>query len=370
MEPGAHITFAKNPNYWANGNASVKGFYNIGEIRYDYYRDATAITEAFRAGDIAFRTETEPNKWQDALNFPAGEEGLILKSEFEMKLPKPYNAIVFNTRRAPFDNRQIRKALFMLFDSNEVNELFYASQFNRTQSIFFGSVLSPVNISANDAELALLNNDLDENFINGQFTLYEEGTRFRSRMRDALKIFKAEGWEIKDGILTELATNKPMEFEFLVRSAQTERIALAYQNMLKKVGVTLNISQVDSAQYTKRKQSFDYDLVTNTWYFSLSPGAEQGLYWTTTAADTEGSRNYMGLKDSQIDEIILYIEQAKSYEDLTTGVRALSRSIGNSYTTIPLFHAPKQWVTHWNYMKMHSQPSWYGSIAETWWVEE
>ncbi len=369
MTPGDFITFKKNPDYWAQNMPSVRGFYNIGTIRYDYYRDATAVSEAFRAGNIAFRRESDPEKWKNALDFPGGKNRLVKKSEFEMKLPKPYKAIVLNTRKAPFDNRNVRKAMAILFDSESINELFYASEFSRTEAIFYGSILSPIGKKASEAEEKLLLNPLEDKIMEGDFALFDKNIKFRTRIRAALKLLKEEGWQVKDGALTHQNSGQPFAVEFLVRSAETERIALAYQSMLKRAGITLNITQSDSAQYTKRKQNFDYDIILNTWYFSLSPGAEQGLYWTTTAADTPGTRNYMGLKDPQIDNIVKYIENAASYDDLTTGVQALSRSIANSYATIPLFHVPKQWVAHWDYLHMHPTPSWYGSIAETWWIE-
>ena len=86
-----------------------------------------------------------------------------------------------------------------------------------------------------------------------------------------------------------------MEIEFLIVSPAFERIIAPLVKNLEKLGVAARIRLVDSAQYQKRLEEFDFDVIVASIGQSLSPGNEQNNYWTTVSADTPGSRNYAGI---------------------------------------------------------------------------
>ena len=373
MNIGDDITFTRNSNYWANGLNSVKGFYNFEEIRYDYFRDATAITEAMKVGDIAFRLESDPQNWKHALNFPAGQAGKVKKSSFTLKLPKPYEAMVMNSRRSPFDNKHARKAFFLLFDAPKVNQNLYDNIFSRSITLFHGSALSPLTIPLSEGEKDLLGEKgialLEEEAQSGAFTSYQAKLSRRKRMRMALALLQKAGYHLDKGKMID-TQGKPLEVEFIINSTAMEAVLLNYQDMLNAVGIALSIRQLDSAQYTKRKRAFNYDMIINSWYFSLSPGNEQSLYWTSEAAKTPDSRNYMGVQEPVIDDIVNVIATTLDEQKLTDATRSLARLFASGYYTIPLYHAPEQWVLHWDYLHMPKTASWYGSLAETWWYEQ
>ncbi len=48
---------------------SSKGLYNFDTIRIDYFRDATAMFEAFKAGLIDYRVEDDPTRWRIRIRF-------------------------------------------------------------------------------------------------------------------------------------------------------------------------------------------------------------------------------------------------------------------------------------------------------------
>ena len=57
-------------DYWgANVNVNV-GKYNFDEIRYEYYRDATVLLEAFKGDRLDFRAENSARNWATGYNFP------------------------------------------------------------------------------------------------------------------------------------------------------------------------------------------------------------------------------------------------------------------------------------------------------------
>jgi len=59
VDPGKRITYKRDPNYWGRDLPVNRGRYNIDEIRFDYYRDAGAMFEAFKSGLVTFRDEDD-----------------------------------------------------------------------------------------------------------------------------------------------------------------------------------------------------------------------------------------------------------------------------------------------------------------------
>src|SRR5690606_21745976 len=92
--------------------------------------------------------------------------------------------------------------------------------------------------------------------------------------------------------------------EFLGNGPTSEIIAGSYVENLRKLGIDASLRIVDPSQYVNRYRSFDFDSVTSVFSQSSSPGNEQRDFWGSTAADTPGSRNVMGIKDPVVDALI------------------------------------------------------------------
>ena len=116
-----------------------------------------------------------------------------------------------------------------------------------------------------------------------------------------------------------------MKVEFLLVSPLFERIVQPYLRNLERLGVKGSIRMVDSAQYTRRLNVFDYDIVVGNFAQSDSPGNEQRDYWGSDAADREGCMNLIGIKSPAIDKLIDRVIFAKDREELIAATRALDR---------------------------------------------
>ncbi len=142
VDPGKSITFKRDPSYWGRDLPVNRGRYNFDEIRFDYYRDAGSMFEAFKSGLVQFREEDDPTRWTEGYDFPAFRDGRVIKEELPLGTPAGMSALVFNTRRALFADQRVREALIKLFDFEWVNRTLYHAQYARTDSYFARSDLS------------------------------------------------------------------------------------------------------------------------------------------------------------------------------------------------------------------------------------
>lgn len=372
VDPGKSITYQRDPNYWGRDLAVNRGLYNFDKIRVDYYRDAGSMFEAFKSGLVEFREEEDPTRWTEGYRFPALREGRVVKEALPVKTPAGMSALVFNTRRPLFADPRVRQALIRLFDFEWINRTLYHGQLARTESYFARSELSSHGRPADTMERTLLAPYTDAvrpSIMDGTFSFpASDGTgQNREGRIEALKLLEEAGYVLKDGTLVDAQTGEPFTFEILSITRAQERLLLTYARALKQVGIDARIRQVDSAQYQRRKQTYDFDMIQNLWRVSLSPGNEQSFRWGSEVAKTEGSFNFAGVESEAVDAMIEAILAAKSRQDFVSAVRALDRVLLSGDYVVPLFFLPKQWVAYWQSLKRPSKTPLYGYQIDTWW---
>jgi peptide/nickel transport system substrate-binding protein len=374
VDPGKRITYKRDPNYWGRDLPVNRGRYNIDEIRFDYYRDAGAMFEAFKSGLVTFRDEDDPTRWTEGYDFPALRDGRVIKEALPLETPAGMAALVFNTRRPLFADPRVRQALIKLFDFEWVNRTLYHGQYARSESYFARSDLSSHERPADAMERALLApyaGAVKPEIMDGDFSFpVSDGTGENREGRvEALKLLDEAGYQLKDGVLVNAATGEPFTFEILAATRAQERLLLTYARALKQVGIDARIRQVDSAQYQRRKQTYDFDMIQYFWPVSLSPGNEQSFRWGSDAAKTEGSFNYPGVESEAVDAMIAALLSAKDRDDFVSAVRALDRVLLSGDYVVPLFHLPRQWVAHWRTLKRPEKTPLYGYQIDTWWLD-
>jgi peptide/nickel transport system substrate-binding protein len=372
VDPGKSITFQRDPNYWGRALPVTRGQWNFDSIRFDYYRDANAYFEAFKAGLYDLRTEDDPGRWQSGYDFPAVRDGRIVKEAFADGLPKYSSDYVFNTRRPLFADIRVRQAIALLFDFEWINRDFFYNLYGRSASFFDDSELSAYHRPADDGERALLAPYPDAvraDVLDGTWSppVSDGSGRDRATLRQALALLKAAGYELNGTVLRDRASGRPLTFEIMVTSRDDERLALAFANSLARAGIALQVRLVDAVQFQQRLGSFDFDMIEYRWEESLSPGNEQTIYWGSAAADQEGSRNYMGVRSPAVDALIAAMLSARDRVDFVDAVRALDRVLISGSYVVPLFYLPAQWVARARQIAHPARTSLYGYLPETWW---
>jgi len=371
VEPGQRLVLRRDPDYWARDRPIARGLYNFDEIRIDYYRDASAMFEAFKAGLTDFRIEDDPTRWRDAYDFPAARDGRILKQAVPNGLPKGVSGFAFNTRRAIFSDARTREALATMFDFEWINANLYAGVYKRSLSFFDDSELSSAGRPASALERALLApypGAVSDDVMEGRWAPpVSDGTgRDRALARRALDLLAPAGYALRGGALANARGDK-LAFEILVKNRQEEHLALAYARSLSRIGVEANVRLVDEVQFQRRRARFDFDMMIGSWIASPSPGNEQRGRWSSPAAAMEGSYNICGAASPAIDAMIGAVVAARGHDDFVAAVRALDRLLLSGFYIVPLFYAPDQWIAYSSRLGRPEKTPMCGVSLESWW---
>ena len=378
VKAGERITLTRNPDYWGKDLPVQQGFFNFNTVRVDYYRSAQAQFEAFKKGLFDIYPENSPTKWRTAYDFAAVTDGKIVKEEFKTKTPSGMLGFVFNTRRPQFKDKEVRRALAMLFDFEWANENLFFGAYSRTSSYWQNSTLSSLGVPASEGEKKLLApfpNAVSDDVMNGTYKApVSNGTGIdRKLLRAALSILRKQGYSLKGGKLIN-KNGDPLAFELLIAGdagisgQDVERLALSYKQSAGKLGIQIDVRLVDDSQYQSRKGSFDYDMTVVNYSSSLSPGAEQLYRWGTRSRDLEGSFNFAGTASPALDAMIDAMLAANSEEAFQDAVRAYDRVLISGHYVVPLYHLGERRIARWARTAKPDDTPLYGPRFPTWWA--
>ncbi len=351
-EPGKNVVFERNEDYWGKDLAVNTGFYNFDHIQVDYYKDAVVLLEALKAGQYDFRSENSAKQWATGYTGPAIASGQLKKDEIKHNNPTGMQAFLFNLRKPLFADIRVRKALTYAFDFEWSNRNLFYDLYKRTESYFSNSELASSGLPGPE-ELAILapfKKDIPESIFDAAFTLpVSDGSGHnRQNLRIAMGLLKEAGWQVVNNQLVHRETGQQFRFEIILAQPSFERVVNPYIQSLKKLGITANVRNVEISQYINRMRSFDFDMVVGGMGQSLSPGNEQLEYWGSANADTEGSMNYMGIKNPVVDALVQEVISAPDRQQLIFRTRALDRVLLNNYYLIPQWHSDSHRIAYWN----------------------
>ncbi len=375
LEPGARLVLKKRSDYWAKDLPIHRGLYNFDTITLEFFRDSNTMFEAFKTGALDYRLELDPTKWRQGYDFPAINEGRVLREEIRSAAPKGMSGFVFNSRREVFAQRDVREAFFYLFDFEWINTNLFSNLYRRTASFFDESALSMRGQPLSAREAQLLGEasvaQLPEAIRAGNWhpPVTDGSGRDRAVMRNATTLFARAGYQITSGVMRAKTSGAPLGFEILVVSREQERLALAFADTLKQVGIFPRIRLVDSSQYWLRVRQFDFDMLITSFVVSASPGQEQLNRWSARAADAPGTLNYAGVREGAIDHVLEALLAAQTPEDFTAATRALDRLLLAGYYVLPLYHAPGRWVARWRHIARPARAPTYDLTYESFWRE-
>ncbi|UPY37687.1 extracellular solute-binding protein [Sediminicoccus sp. KRV36] len=372
FESGRSVAYRRVADYWAVNLNTRRGTQNFDVMRYEYFRDVTVAFEAFKAGQIDFRTENIARNWATGYDFPAVRRGLVKRDEIRHQLPTGMQAFVMNLRRPLFQDARVREALLQVFDFEWLHTNIFNGAYARTTSFFSNSELASSGLPAG-RELAILEPfraQLPESVFTTEHRLptTDGSGNNREGLRRALDLMRQAGWTIRDRRLVN-AQGQRFEFEILLNGASFERIALPYVQWLQRLGVEARVRTVDPAQYQVRTDAFDYDMTVDVMGQSLSPGNEQRDYFTCAKAQENGSQNIAGICHPVIDALVEQVIMAPDRQELIARTRALDRVLLHSNFVIPQWHNRAFWIAFWDRFGRPERNPKYALGLDSWWID-
>ena len=368
---GKSITYERRPDYWGWKLQILRGQFNFQKIRYEYFGNEQVEFEAFKAGETMVRTEPDPKKWFKAYDFNGVKEGKVIRAEIPNTLPVGMTSLVFNSRREQFKDLRVRRAISHMFDFQWINKNLLHGKAKRTMTYFDNCELTPQGLpSGKELEiLTKFKDQLPAHVFTTPFVPPSEQFNgdTRANLREAIRLMKEAGWTIKNNKMVN-AKGEQFKFEIVLHADSQKKVAINFANILrKKLGLLVEIRTVDVAQLQKRMMTFDYDTVFHYIWHSLSPGREQSYYWSTRAADEEGSRNYPGIRNPVIDQVCNILATAKDRNTLIGAAKALGRLLNWEEKVLPLYHKNVNYIAYWNNLDHPKFRSDVLLYMNTWW---
>ncbi len=350
VDAGRSITYKRVENYWGKDLPVNEGLNNFDTIRYDYYRDLEVMVQAFKAGEIDFRSENSSKRWATVYQIEEVEKDKIVLDTPPDNTPQAIQAFFFNLRRQPFDDHRVRQAFNLLYDFETVKRTILYNQYERINSYFPNSEYGVSGPPTAD-EVAVLEpfrEKLDPVVLTEAFLspVTDGSGRNRREMRQALALFNEAGWQLEGGKL--MKGGQQMKLELLLVSPDMQRVTAPFIQNLQKAGINTSVRIVDSAQYQVRMDDFDFDMIVARLNFFPPPGPELRSYYGSAAADERGTANYAGIKNPVVDALIEQIVAAESLEKLQITTRALDRVLLWNHYVIPQFYNAEHRIAYWN----------------------
>ena len=366
------ITYKRNPDYWGKDLPFNIGRGNFDTIRIEYFADSNAAFEGFKSGAYTFRQENSSKSWATAYDFPALDEGHVIKTLLPDGGMATGQSYVMNLRRDKFNDIRVRQAVGLLFNFEWSNESLFYGQYARINSFWENSELAAEGMPS-DAELALLEPIADllpAGVIDGEAVMAPvSGNRTldRKNLRKASALLDEAGWTVGDDGLRRNAAGETLTIEIIEDSPTFDRVHLPFIDNLKAAGIDAIYSRIDPAQMTDRSRNYDFDMMVDQFPMSLEPSSGLKQYFGSETAD-QSVFNLMGLKSEAVDTLIEHVMNAQNKAELATSVKALDRTLRAYYFWVPQWFNDAYRVAYWDmYEHPETLPPFALGNLDFWW---
>jgi microcin C transport system substrate-binding protein len=371
---GRNITFERVPDYWGTDIPVNKGRYNFDTVKCDYFRDASVQLEALKGDVVDIREETVSKNWVTAYNFPAVEAGYLKKDLLDLSRPWGlWAAIQWNMDKAKFQDVRVREALWLMSEWSWTNRVLMYGFYKYARSYFFNSPMASSGLPS-DAELALLEpwrDQIPERVFTDAWVGNEtSGFGYdRKNVKRALALLRDAGWELKDGIMTNVETGEPFTISLIFNSPFTLRQETPLMRMLNMIGIKTTARQLELSNWLFRMRNSSFDGTGRMFEPPNMPGIYLRNQLGTASADSSGGQNWGNIRNPAVDAMIKHVMAARKPQDFFAATRALDRILLWNFYYIPGLGSPGRRLVYWD---RFGQPQFTGRLLrradlDTWW---
>lgn len=378
VKSGSSYTLRRIKDYWGKDLAVNVGKDNFDEVEVQYYLDRSVMLEGFKGNQFDIIQESSSKQWATSYDFPAIKNGSVAREEIPRKGVSGMQSWGINIRRAKFQDVRVRQALNLAFDFEWSNQNLFYGVYERSRSYFNNSEFEAKGLPSAE-ELVLLEplrsqipaEVFTTEFANPVNTTTQDR---RKNLREAQRLLKEAGWtgqKLGQKQVLKNTAGESFKLEFTIDSPAFERIALPYKEQLVLLGFDVSVRLVDSAQYERIEETFDYDIIVASWGQSLSPGNEQRDFFGSEFADKKQSRNYVGIKNPAIDILIDKVILAPDRNALIAAVKAMDRVLMWNHYVVPMWYKATDWVAYWKIVRHpDNMPGYALGYPDIWWSDE
>jgi microcin C transport system substrate-binding protein len=347
---GDSVTYSRVRGWWAAGIPADQGFDNFDTVTEIFFRDKSALLQAFKAGELDEHIEDSAALWDAARGWAPVRDGRVRLELVPETLPAGITGLVMNTRRPEFADARVRQALTLAFDAEWTDRALFGGFLRRERSYFTNSAMASSGLPSDD-ELKLLapyRSQIPPAVFDAPFALpVTDGSGYNlPELKQAMALLNQAGWRVRDFALVD-AAGQQMTFEILLDDPKYERIVIPYAHDLGLLGINATVRTVDPATYLRRTQNFDFDMTEAEFPVSDDPGSEQAGYWGCEAARRPGSENLAGVCAPAIDAMIAAEVAAPDAAAKRSAIHALDRLLLNGWYIVPWFSADSERLAYW-----------------------
>ncbi len=369
---GQYLIYSRVKDYWAANLPVNRGRWNFDTLRYDYYLDDNVAFEAFKAGAFDIRVESSAKNWATRYTGKNFDRGFIVKEALKNDSAQDTRWLAFNIQRPVFSDRRVREAITLAFDFEWMNKALFYGAYSRVNSYFQNTEYAAKGYpdAAELTLLAPLKSAIPPEVFTRIFRPPVSGGDGydRNNLLKASQLLDEAGWEIKNKQRVNKQTGKPLSFELLLASGGNNQWVLPFQHNLERLGITMNIRQVDNSQATNRMRNRDYDMMPRLWRAMPWPGTDLQISWSSEYIDS--TYNAPGVKNPAVDALIAQIVAAQGdKEKLLPLGRALDRVLTWNYYMLPMWFMGQDRVARWDKFALPAQRPVYALGFENWWYD-
>ena len=378
VDVNRRVMYKRNFDYWGKDLPINVGRNNFDIIRIEYFGDATAAFEAFKAGEFTIRVENDSKKWASSYGFPKVDNGQIVKKSLPDGSPPTPSGIVFNLGKEVLKDKRVRQAIALAYNFEWTNESLQYGLFKQRASFTQDTPLMAKDLPTG-AELEFLKGfgDLVADEIYSEPAVLPHTSNparllDRRNVRKASKLLDDAGWFVDSNGIRRNAAGEVLTINFLFNSSSPSTLSGVMENFVsnvKALGVDISLEKVDSSQYTSRERDRDYDLVYDSYGAFLGTGT--GLSQRYGSESAEFSLfNPAGLASPLVDAIIEESLQATTREDEVVAMTALDRVLRHEFIMIPLWYKADHWVAYYDqYGHPENLPAYALGYLDFWWYD-
>ncbi len=373
IDVGRQIVYRRNPDYWGKDHYLKVGHGNYDTMRFEYFGDTVAAFEGFKAGEVTMRRENNSLNWATGYDFPALDNGWVVKSTLPSGNLPAARGFIFNMKDPKLADRNLRMAIGRMFNFTWTNKNLQYGLFQQRNAFWENDRLRASGLpEGRELELLEAHRDAlpEAIFTEPAVMPHESGDRplDRRNLRAALGLMQEAGYTPgQDGLLRD-ADGNVLSIEFVEDQQAMDRILLPYIENLKALGVDIIYNRIDPAQYQDRTQNKDFEMRDAAYPMGLIEGT--GLLQRFGCEDRDDVFNDAGYCNPVVDALGNSMLEVKTYDEMAAHIRAIDRIMRYDYFMVPVWTLTEEWFAHYDMYGFPDElPPFDSGFLDFWWID-